>query len=44
MVLEKVKSILISEKCRVDRIDDLVIDTKEEEIHEEIIDYFKNLE
>ncbi|MFI3260519.1 MAG: guanylate kinase [bacterium] len=36
----KIKSILVSEKCRVDRIDDLVIDTKEEEIHEEIITYF----
>lgn len=40
----KIKSILVSEKCRVDRIEDLVIDTKEEDIHEEIIQYFENLE
>lgn len=38
--VNKIKSILVSEKCRVDRIDDLVIDTKEEEIHEEIINIF----
>lgn len=42
--VNKIKSILTSEKCRVDRIDDLVIDTKEEEIHEKIIEYFNNLE
>lgn len=40
----KIKSILVSEKCRVDRIEELVIDTKEEEIHEEIIKYFTNFE
>lgn len=44
LAVSKIKSILISEKCRVDRIEDLVIDTKEEEIHEEIIDFFTNFE
>lgn len=39
----KIESILISEKCRVDRIDDLEIDTKEEEIHEEIISFFDKI-
>jgi hypothetical protein len=27
-------AILISEKCRVDRIEEVYLDTKEEEIHE----------
>lgn len=40
----KIKSILTSEKCRVDRIEDLDIDTKEEDIHDEIKKYFQNLE
>ncbi len=38
----KIKSILTSEKCRVDRIVDLEIDTKEEEIHEQIIEMYEN--
>lgn len=44
LAVNKIKSILISEKCRVDRIEDLEVDTKEEDIHDEIKDYFKTLE
>lgn len=36
--LEKVKSIIIAEKCRVDRIEDIYLNTKEEFIHEGLID------
>ncbi|MBQ6323257.1 MAG: guanylate kinase [Bacilli bacterium] len=32
--VEKVNSIIIAEKCRVDRIEEVYLDTKEEEIHE----------
>jgi len=32
--VEKVESILRAEKCRVDRIEEVYLDTKEEEIHE----------
>ena len=36
--VEKVKSIIISERCRVDRIEDIYLNTKEEFIHEGLID------
>lgn len=36
--VEKVKSIVLAEKCRVDRIEDIYLDNKEEEIHEELMD------
>jgi len=36
--VEKVKSIIVSEKCRVDRIEDIYLDTIEEEIHEELME------
>ena len=36
--VEKVKSIIIAEKCRVDRIEDIYLNTKEEFIHEGLID------
>ena len=32
--VEKVEAILKAEKCRVDRIEEVYLDTKEEEIHE----------
>lgn len=32
--IEKVESIIKAEKCRVDRIEEIYLDTKEEEIHE----------
>ena len=32
--IEKVESIIIAEKCRIDRIEEVYLDTKEEEIHE----------
>ena len=35
--VEKVSAILLSEKCRVDRIIDLDVDTIEEEIHEALV-------
>ena len=36
--VEKVEAILKAEKCRVDRIEEVYLDTKEEEIHELLID------
>jgi len=36
--VEKVKSIIISEKSRVDRIEDIYLDTIEEEIHETLME------
>ena len=39
---EKVNSILLSERCRVDRIEDIYLNNMEEEIHELLID--KNLD
>ena len=32
--VEKVESIIKAEKCRVDRIEEVYLDTKEEQIHE----------
>lgn len=41
----KINSILISEKCRVDRIEEIYLNNMEEEIHELLIDKdFENLE
>lgn len=36
--VEKVKSIILSEKCRVDRIEDIYLDTEEEVIHETLME------
>ena len=36
--VSKVEAILKSEKCRVDRIEEVFLDTKEEEIHELLLD------
>ena len=36
--VEKVEAIIKAEKCRVDRIEDVFLDTKEEEIHELLIE------
>ncbi len=36
--IEKVEAILKAEKCRVDRIEEVYLDTKEEEIHELLMD------
>lgn len=36
--VDKVKSIIISEKCRVDRIEDIYLDTIEEEMHETLME------
>ena len=36
--VNKVDAILTSEKCRVDRIEDVYLDSEEEEIHELLID------
>ena len=36
--VDKVKSIITAEKCRVDRIEDIYLNTKEEFIHEGLID------
>ncbi len=41
---KKINAILLSEKCRVDRIDDLEIDTDEEAIHEDIIKYYEKID
>lgn len=36
--VEKIESILKAERCRVDRIEEVFLDTKEEEIHELLMD------
>jgi guanylate kinase len=36
--VEKIRAILVSEKCRVDRIEELYLGNQEEEIHELLID------
>lgn len=36
--IDKVEAILKAEKCRVDRIEEVYLDTKEEEIHEILLD------
>lgn len=36
--VSKVKSILISEKCRVDRIEEILVSNQEEVIHEFLMD------
>ena len=36
--VNKVKSIILAEKCRVDRIEDIYLNTEEEFIHEKLID------
>ena len=36
--VEKIKAILLSEKCRVDRIEDVYLDNSEEAIHELLMD------
>lgn len=36
--VEKIESIILAERCRVDRIEDIYLDTKEEEIHELLLD------
>ncbi len=42
--IEKVEAIIKAEKCRVDRIEEVYLDTKEEEIHELLIDEdFENI-
>ena len=43
--VDKVKSIITAEKCRVDRIEEIYLNTKEEFIHEGLIDEeFENKE
>lgn len=37
--INKVKSIILSEKCRVDRIEDIDLDSSEEIIHELLVDF-----
>ena len=36
--VNKVNSILLSERCRVDRIEDIYLNNMEEEIHELLVD------
>ena len=36
--VDKVKSILLSERCRVDRIEDVYLNNMEEEIHELLVE------
>lgn len=42
--VEKVEAILLAEKCRVDRIEEIFLNSKEELIHENLLDnkIFKN--
>ena len=37
--VDKVKSIIVSEKCRVDRIEDFDLNSKEELMHEDLVDF-----
>ena len=36
--VNKIKAILLSEKCRVDRIEQVILNNEEEEIHELLVD------
>lgn len=38
LAVNKVKSIIVSEKCRVDRIEEIFLSSSEEEVHEELMD------
>ena len=42
--VEKVDAIIKAEKCRVDRIEEVFVDTKEEEIHELLLEEEKEFE
>lgn len=42
--VDKVDAIIKAEKCRVDRIEEVFVDTKEEEIHELLMEDDKNFE
>ena len=37
--VDKVKAIIKSEKCRVDRIEDVYLNSKEEIMHEDLVDF-----
>lgn len=37
--IEKTKAILIAERCRVDRIEDMYLNSKEEVLHETLVDF-----
>lgn len=39
LAADKIEAIIKAEKCRVDRIEEVFLDTKEEEIHEMLINY-----
>lgn len=39
LAADKIEAIIKAEKCRVDRIEEVFLDTKEEEIHEILINY-----
>jgi guanylate kinase len=38
LAVEKLEAIIAAEKCRVDRIKDNILDSKEGEIHEQLYD------
>ncbi len=42
--IDKVEAIITAEKCRVDRIEEVFVDTKEEEIHELLMDNEKDFD
>lgn len=42
--INKVEAIIKAEKCRVDRIEEVFVDTKEEEIHELLMEDDKEFE
>ena len=42
--INKVEAIIKAEKCRVDRIEEVFVDTKEEEIHELLMEDDKDFE
>ena len=44
LAVKKVDSILEAEKCRVDRIEEVYLDSKEEQIHEALLDDIKDFD
>ena len=44
LAVKKVDSILEAEKCRVDRIEEVYLDSKEEQIHEALLENVKEFD
>ena len=44
LAVKKVDAILEAERCRVDRIEEVYLDSKEEQIHEALLDDVKDFD